>query len=107
MHVLAPLLGLSVFATCVSGAKATALIWRHRKGKKFLITDVFLTSILLVLSILLLVFSILRVEIALQVLLSLASGALILFQVSCPGSLRSCANWLFVFSVYVCVELSS
>jgi hypothetical protein len=36
-----------------------------------------------------LVFSILGVEIALEVLLSLASGALILFQVSCPGSLRS------------------
>jgi hypothetical protein len=85
---------LSVIANCCTGAKSFILAWRAR-SKGYDINDVALTSILLFVNILLLVFSIVQIEtaeIARQILLSLGSGALILYQVSYPVSLRGCAD---------------
>jgi hypothetical protein len=114
MPVSVPSLVLSIFAVCVTGAKAVIRTWRHLHKKiltwrywheqiltwrywhEQILTwrywhkeiskiDIALTLILLVISILLLVFSIQqKKDIVRQILLSLASGALILYQVSCP-----------------------
>lgn len=84
MDLFVPSLVLSVIANCVTGAKGFILASRSYRGKGYDSNDVALTLILLFVNILLLVFSIRPVEIAEQVLLSLGSGALILYQVSCP-----------------------
>jgi hypothetical protein len=61
------------------------LAWRRYHGDYNMRVDFGLSYLLLVINILLLVFSIVRIGIALEVLLSLANGALILYQVSCPA----------------------
>lgn len=92
MDLFVPSLVLSIIANCVTGAKGFILALRSCRGKGYDSNDVALTLILLFVNILLLVFSILRIDIAKQVLLLLGSGALILYQVSCPVPLRSCAD---------------
>jgi len=85
----APSWEFSVFSICVGAAKGAALLYRWWNGKRVVKEDTALTSILSLLDILLLVLSLPPVKIAhqdlaRQTLLSLANGALILYQVSCP-----------------------
>jgi hypothetical protein len=106
MRVLAPSLAFSVFALCVVGTKIIIRIRKYKKHKKYLKADVVVTSILVLLDILLLLFSIWRVEIALQVLLSLASADLIFYQVSCPVLRGIVLTGGFEFSVHMCIAIS-
>jgi hypothetical protein len=84
MRVLVPSLVLSIFSVCFLGAKVGIQNWDKQLLKMGVVakTNIALTWILFFINILLVVFSILGNEIALQILLSLGSGALILYQVS-------------------------
>ena len=79
MGVLVPLLVLSICVVCVTGAKLYILAWRRYYRDYNMRVNLGLSYLLLVINILLLVFSIMRIEIALEVLLSLANRALILY----------------------------
>ncbi|KAH8772280.1 hypothetical protein BGZ57DRAFT_895160 [Hyaloscypha finlandica] len=89
MPVSVPSLVLSIFAVCVTGAKAVIRTWRHLHKKiltkrywhEQILTWRYWHEQILTWRILLLVFSIQqKKEIVRQILLSLASGALILYQ---------------------------
>lgn len=85
MGLLVPSLVLSVIANCITGAKGFILCLQYPRCKENVIYeyDIVLTLILVLINILLLVFSIRGTEIALEILLSLGDGILILYQVSC------------------------
>lgn len=83
MGILVPSLVLSLLVVCVTATKIYVLTWRSCQRETNQRADVALSWLLFLLNLLLLVFSILGIEIALEVLLSLANGALILYQVSC------------------------
>jgi hypothetical protein len=83
MDILVLLLVLSICIIYITGAKLYMLAWRRYYGNYNIRVNFGLSYLLLVINILLLVFSIIRIEIALEVLLSLANRALILYQVSC------------------------
>jgi hypothetical protein len=76
-----PSLAFSVLVACASAVHVGILTWRAYHKKKYDLWPVVLSCILFFINLLLVVFSILRTDIALEILLSLASGILILYQV--------------------------
>jgi hypothetical protein len=88
MSILVLSLVLSVCVIFITGTKFIILCYRLCKGicggASLRYIDIFLSFMLLIINILLMVFSIRRNEIALEILLLLANRALIIYQVSCP-----------------------
>jgi hypothetical protein len=76
-----PSLAFSVLVACASTVHVGILAWRAYYKKSYDLWPVFLSCILFIINLLLVGFSVVRTNIALEILLSLASGILILYQV--------------------------